>query len=103
MINQFFNHMKQRKDLINCFKLAGIYKAFKTENGERKIFPKIHNVPNNKYDYFVFTLPNGVDPQLLKKNYYVFQQCFGDGVYPDGDFKRFTLRIRESKKIDEVD
>lgn len=102
MISQFFSHMKQRKQLIRAFKLAGIYKTFKTENGERKVFPKIHNVPNDKYDYFVFTLPNGVDPKLLKKNFFVFQQCFGDGIYLDGDFKRFTLTVKESKQIPEI-
>jgi S-DNA-T family DNA segregation ATPase FtsK/SpoIIIE len=59
-------------------------------------------VPNDKYDYFVFTLPNGVDPKLLKKNFFVFQQIFGDGIYLEGDFKQFKLTIRESKKISEV-
>ncbi|WP_284037482.1 FtsK/SpoIIIE domain-containing protein [Neobacillus sp. 114] len=103
MIGQFINSMKQRKQLINAFKLAGIYKTFKTDNGERKVFPKIHNVPGDKYNYFVFTLPNGVDPKLLKKHFYVFQQCFGDGVNLEGDFKKFKLTIRESQKIGEVD
>lgn len=103
MISQLLNHMKQRKQLINAFKLAGIYNTFKTENGERKVFPKIHNVPNDEYNYFVFTLPNGVDPKLIKKNSYVFQQVFGSGATLEGDHKRFTLRIMDSEKISKVD
>jgi S-DNA-T family DNA segregation ATPase FtsK/SpoIIIE len=97
-----FKSFQARHKLVKCFKTAGIYRTFKTDNGERKVFPKIHNVPNEKYDYYVFTLPNGVDPKLLKKQFYVFQQFFGDGVYLDGDFKRFTMTVRESKKIGEI-
>ena len=94
--------LQARHKLIKCFKTAGIYRSFKTDSGDRKVFPKIHNIPNAGYDYYVFTLPNGVDPKLLKKNFYVFQQFFGEGIYLDGDFKRFTLTIRESKKIQEI-
>jgi S-DNA-T family DNA segregation ATPase FtsK/SpoIIIE len=100
---KLFQTLRARNKLIMAFKEGGIYKTFKTDNGERKVFPKIHNVPNDKYDYYVFTLPNGVDPKLLKKKFYVFQQIFGDGVYLDGEFKRFTLTVKQSKKIPEID
>ncbi|WP_170289661.1 FtsK/SpoIIIE domain-containing protein [Cytobacillus depressus] len=92
--------LKARNKLIKAFKEGGIYKTVGTD--ERKIFPKIHQIPNGQYDYYVFTLPNGVDPKLLKKKFYVFQQIFGDGVYLDGEFKKFTLSIKESKKIPEI-
>jgi DNA segregation ATPase FtsK/SpoIIIE, S-DNA-T family len=96
----FIENIKARQKLIKVFKESGIYKTFGSD--ERKIFPKIHSIPNDKYNYYVFTLPNGVDPKLLRKKFYVFQQIFGDGVYLDGEFKKFTLTIKESKRIAEV-
>ncbi|MED4206614.1 FtsK/SpoIIIE domain-containing protein [Neobacillus mesonae] len=95
-----FQNFKARSKLVKAFREGGIYKTIGSD--ERKIFPKIHCVPNDQYDYYVFTLPNGVDPNLLKKRFYVFQQIFGDGIYLDGEFKKFTLTIKESKKIPEI-
>lgn len=102
MIQEFFNYMKQRKQLIYAFKLAGVYHSYKTDSGERKVYPTIHNVPNDKYNYYIFTLPNGVDPKILKKQFYVFQQVFGGTVQLDGDHKRFKLTIQEIQKIGEI-
>jgi S-DNA-T family DNA segregation ATPase FtsK/SpoIIIE len=99
MVN-FIQKIKARQKLIKAFKESGIYKTIGSD--ERKIFPKIHNIPSSKYNYYTFSLPNGIDPKLLKKKFYVFQQIFGDGVYLDGDFKKFTLTVKESKKIPEV-
>jgi DNA segregation ATPase FtsK/SpoIIIE, S-DNA-T family len=97
---KFIQEIKARQKLIKAFKESGIYKTIGSD--ERKIYPKIHNIPNSKYNYYTFSLPNGIDPKLLKKKFYVFQQIFGDGVYLDGDFKKFTLTVKESKKIPEV-
>lgn len=103
----FFKTIAARKKLIRAFDHAEIYHTISREiNGKtqkRKIYPRIHNVPNDKSDYYVFTLPNGVDPKILKKKYYVFQQIFGDGIYLDGDVKRFTLTLKSMKKIEKVD
>jgi DNA segregation ATPase FtsK/SpoIIIE, S-DNA-T family len=97
---KLIQNLKARQKLIKAFKEGGIYKTIGSD--ERKIYPKIHSIPNNKYNYYTFTLLNGMDPKLLKKRFYVFQQVFGEGVYLEGEFKKFTLTIRESKKIDEV-
>jgi S-DNA-T family DNA segregation ATPase FtsK/SpoIIIE len=94
----FFNHLQYRQKLISAFKEAGVYK----EIGDRKLFPKIHNVPNDQYDYYVFTLRNGIDPKLLKKNLYVFKQYFGRDVMLDGEYKRFKLSLASTKLIDKV-
>jgi S-DNA-T family DNA segregation ATPase FtsK/SpoIIIE len=99
----FIQSLKHRAKLVDAFKKAGIYRTFKTDSGERKVLPKIHNVPNSKYDYYVFTLPNGVDPKLLKKNFFVFQQIFGEGVSIDGEVKQFKLTVKQTKLIDKVD
>jgi S-DNA-T family DNA segregation ATPase FtsK/SpoIIIE len=102
MVN-FIQNLKARYKLTKVFRIGSIYKTIGSGENEKKIFPKIHNIPNSKYDYYTFSLPNGIDPKLLKKNFYVFQQIFGEGVHLEGDFKTFTLRIRISKLIDEVD
>ncbi len=97
----FYQNLKARQKLIKAFKESGIYKTIGSD--DRKIFPKIHNIPSEKYDFYTFTLPNGIDPKLLRKKFYVFQQVFGDGVYLDGEFKKFKLTIKQSKKIPKID
>jgi S-DNA-T family DNA segregation ATPase FtsK/SpoIIIE len=95
-----FKSLKDRHKLISAFKEAGIYKE--VGENKNKLFPIIHNTPNEKYDYYVFTLRNGIDPKLLKKNLYVFKQFFGRDVILDGEYKRFKLSITNTKLIDKV-
>jgi S-DNA-T family DNA segregation ATPase FtsK/SpoIIIE len=95
-----FKSLKDRHKLISAFKEAGVYKE--VGENKNKLFPKIHNTPNEQYDYFVFTLRNGIDPKLLKKNLYVFKQFFGRDVILDGEYKRFKLSIANTKLIDKV-
>jgi S-DNA-T family DNA segregation ATPase FtsK/SpoIIIE len=96
---KLFKTLKDRHKLISAFKEAGIYK----EVGKNKLFPIIHNTPNKQYDYYVFTLRNGIDPKLLKKNLYVFKQFFGKDARLDGEYKRFKLSIKQAALIDKVD
>ncbi|MCM3454383.1 FtsK/SpoIIIE domain-containing protein [Heyndrickxia oleronia] len=95
-----FQTIKARNKLIRAFKEGGIYKSI--GNDERKIYPKIHQIPDDKYDYYVFTLPNGVDPKILKKKFYVFQQFFGKNIILDGEFKQFKLSVKNTTLIDKV-
>lgn len=82
--------LKNRKKVIDTFKSAGIYLG--TE--ENYIFPKIHNVTtNDHFTKITFSLPTGLDPKLLKKNYFVFQQKFGKNIELDGEFKTFQLTV----------
>jgi DNA segregation ATPase FtsK/SpoIIIE, S-DNA-T family len=97
---KLLQNLKARHKLISAFKTAGIYKEIGDD--KRKLFPVIHNVPNEKYDYYVFTLRNGIDPKLLKKHFYVFQQYFGENVAIDGDYKVFKLAIKQTTLIDPV-
>ncbi|MFD5851103.1 FtsK/SpoIIIE domain-containing protein [Cytobacillus pseudoceanisediminis] len=84
-----------RKKLIDAFKSGDIYLTHKiNEDTERKILPKIRSVNlSNESTTLTFTLPNGLDPKLLTKNFYVFQQYFGRTIELDGDIKRFTLKV----------
>lgn len=87
--------LKARKKLIDAFMAGDIYLTHKIdEKTERKILPKIRSVNfSNESTTLTFTLPNGLDPKLLTKNFYVFQQCFGRTIELDGDIKRFTLKV----------
>lgn len=85
--------LKLRKQLIDSFKVAGLYLG--TE--ERRIYPKIHSITTNKHSTKIaFSLPSGLDPNLLKKHYYVFQQRFGKKIELEGEIKFFNLIIHNS-------
>jgi DNA segregation ATPase FtsK/SpoIIIE, S-DNA-T family len=86
--------IKARKQLVKAFKTAQIYISYSTDNGERYILPKIHSVSiDNHSTEYVFTLPTGVNPDLLRKNFYVFQQVFGKQIELDGEVKKFVLTV----------
>lgn len=82
--------LKGRKKLIDAFRSGSIYRG----DIERPIFPKIHSVQINEHSTeYTFTLPTGLNPDLLKKNFYAFQQTFGKNIELKGEIKRFTLTI----------
>ncbi|MEO2074842.1 MAG: FtsK/SpoIIIE domain-containing protein [Bacillus sp. (in: firmicutes)] len=93
-----------RKKLVKAFRSGDMYLTYKMSDGnERLILPKIHAV--TLYDSattIVFSLPNGLDPKLLKKNYYVFEQYFGNNIELDGDIKRFTLTVNKGSLPNEL-
>lgn len=98
---KLWEHLKSRQKLITAFKMSGIYKTVGAE--ERKIFPKIHSVKYaDQSTEFIFTLPNGVNPDLIKKNFYVFQQIFGNQVEIEGEIKSFTLTVYKAKLSKEL-
>jgi DNA segregation ATPase FtsK/SpoIIIE, S-DNA-T family len=87
--------LKTRKKLIDCFKSGGIHLTYEmSDKTKRLILPKIHSVdPTDNSTTIIFSLPNGLDPKLLQKHFYVFQQHFGKSIELEGDFKRFTLTV----------
>jgi S-DNA-T family DNA segregation ATPase FtsK/SpoIIIE len=91
--------LKTRKKLISAFRSGGLYLTY---GKDRLIFPKIHAVKiGNEKTSLTFTLPNGLNPDILKKNFYVFQQYFGKHIELNGEIKRFSL-IVHNKAISEV-
>ncbi len=86
--------LKVRRKMIKAFKSGQLYLG----DLERPVFPKIHGVEIGKTTTVTFTLPNGLDPKLLKKNYYVFQQEFGKKAQLDGEIKKFTLIINDNSQ-----
>lgn len=86
-----------RKNLIKAFRNGTIYKTIGSD--ERKIFPKIHSISiNNHSTKYTFTLPTGLNPDLLKKNFFAFQQVFGKNVLIEGEIKNFALTVQNSTK-----
>lgn len=82
--------LKARKKLIGAFKLAGVHLS--TE--DRYIFPKIRKVTTNDHSTKItFSFPAGLDPSLLKKNFFIFQQTFGKNILIEGEIKTFQLTI----------
>src|SRR4051794_3061604 len=79
-----------RKKLIKVFKSASLYLG----DIERPIFPRIQLVNiKERSTVITFTIPNGLDPKLLKKNYYVFLQYFGENIELKGEIKTFKLTV----------
>lgn len=86
--------LKARKQLIKALRIAQIYLSYSTDSGERYILPKIHSVTlKEHFTKYVFTLPTGINPDLLKKNFYVFQQVFGKQIEFNGEIKKFVLTV----------
>lgn len=81
--------IQMRQKVVKAFKIGGFYLG----DIERPIFPKIHSVTIEKNTTIVFTLPNGLNPDLIKKNSFVFKQIFGKNIELDGEIKKFTLNI----------
>jgi DNA segregation ATPase FtsK/SpoIIIE, S-DNA-T family len=89
-------NLMARSQLIKAFRSGTIYKTIGTE--ERKIFPKIHSIRITDHSTeYVFTLPTGLNPELLKKNFFAFQQVFGKNVILEGEVKKFTLITQTAK------
>ena len=88
---EFLRKMTVRRDLVRAFRLAELYLG----DDERPIYPRIVNVePCENQTQVVFVLPAGLDPKLVEKNRFVFEQVFGDNIDIDGDdVKRFELMV----------
>lgn len=96
MFKNWLIKQKAKGQLLRAFRAAEIGIPHKT--GEERLFryPKIQDVRFN-YDrktlVYVFTLPYGVDPKVIKKKEYVFKQFFSENIEIKGDVKTFTLSI----------
>jgi DNA segregation ATPase FtsK/SpoIIIE, S-DNA-T family len=94
-----WSNLMARSHLIKAFRSGTIYKTIGTD--ERKIFPKIHSIRITEHSTeYVFTLPTGLNPELLKKNFFAFQQVFGKNVVLEGEVKKFTIVAKKSVKKD---
>ncbi|MGG0326742.1 FtsK/SpoIIIE domain-containing protein [Bacillus mycoides] len=83
--------------LIEVFGKAGLYVDHQTRGGKVPIYPKIHDISSSKKNVkYVFTIPNGLDPKIIEKKWFCFQQVFGKNVTIEGSVKRFVLHVFQS-------
>lgn len=94
--------LKARYKITKAFRAGNIYKVIDSGENEKKIFPKIHSVKvKDHLTEYVFTLPTGLNPDLLKKNYFAFEQVFGKQIKLDGEVKKFVLNVYPRKNKDD--
>lgn len=86
---------KAKKKLKYLFFKAELYKEHTSGgNNKVKVYPKIHDVNiDEKRVRYVFTLPNGLDPKLIEKKWYCFEQVFNTNIEIKGELKKFILYI----------
>lgn len=61
---------------------------------EVKIYPTVNRISITGENMHIhFTLPLGLDPQLVIKNKYVFAQSFGERIELEGNNRNFTLSV----------
>ncbi|GAK02296.1 cell division protein FtsK [Geomicrobium sp. JCM 19037] len=95
MLRNYLAMRRHRTRLTDCFHAAGLYLRYKHDKTERYIYPKIHDVKlTADYTRYVFTLPNGLDPQTVRKGEYAFYQFYGAQIkLTSDDIKKYVLTI----------
>jgi DNA segregation ATPase FtsK/SpoIIIE, S-DNA-T family len=100
---QFIKKLSANAKLRRCFKSAGLTNKIKNGDSETIVYPKIHDVKfDSNYIRYVFTLLNGTDPKLIKKNEFAFMQHFGKNIAIKGDYKKFELTVYQTSMPDEL-
>ncbi|MBC6975093.1 MULTISPECIES: FtsK/SpoIIIE domain-containing protein [Bacillus] len=96
-MKEWLKKRKYRYQLEEVFKKAKLYEEHVTRGGKIPIYPKIHDVLEEKESVrYTFTLPNGVDPAQIQKKWFCFQQILGKNLMIEGDIKKFVLHVFHS-------
>ncbi|MEH6848551.1 FtsK/SpoIIIE domain-containing protein [Bacillus pseudomycoides] len=94
IVKDWINKQSLKNQLIEVFGKAGLYIDHQTRGGKIPIYPKIHDIKtDDKGTTYVFTIPNGLDPDKVEKKMYCFQQILGKNIKINGDIKRFVLNV----------
>ncbi|PGS41776.1 cell division protein FtsK [Bacillus cereus] len=97
IIKEWLHTQKLRNRLKEVFAKAGLYTEHQTRGGKVPIYPKVHNVSSSTESVrYVFTIPNGLDPQKIEKKWFCFQQILGRNITFEGDVKKFVLHVFHS-------
>jgi DNA segregation ATPase FtsK/SpoIIIE, S-DNA-T family len=87
-----WQNIKARYQLTKAFRAGTIYKTIGSNENEKKIYPKVHSIRITNYSTeYVFTLPTGLNPDVIKKNQFAFYQVFGKQIKLEGEYKKFVL------------
>lgn len=93
IITKTYAKIRLRHTLIKMFKAGKIYLTHKYDGKDHYKYPKIHDISwNDQRVRYVFTLPNGVDPDLIKKNEWLMKQHFGEYIEVSGKIKKFVIK-----------
>ncbi|PGM07197.1 FtsK/SpoIIIE domain-containing protein [Bacillus thuringiensis] len=96
-IKEWLHKQNLKNQLIEVFGKASLYVDHQTRGGKVPIYPKIHSVSSTKENVrYVFTIPNGLDPKTIEKQWFCFQQILGRNVAIEGDIKKFVLNVFHS-------
>ncbi|MEN8646211.1 FtsK/SpoIIIE domain-containing protein [Bacillus cereus group sp. BceL062] len=97
LIKKWLLIQRLRNQLIEVFGKAGLYTEHQTRGGKVLIYPKVHNISSSAESVrYVFTIPNGLDPQKIEKKWFCFQQILGRNITIEGDVKKFVLHVFDS-------
>ncbi|MGE6619514.1 FtsK/SpoIIIE domain-containing protein [Bacillus mycoides] len=97
IVKDWFHKQSLKNQLIEVFGKVGLYIEHQTRGGKVPIYPKIHAISTSKESVrYVFTIPNGLDPQKIEKRWFCFQQILGRNVAIEGDIKKFVLHVFHS-------
>ncbi|MBE5102358.1 chromosome partitioning protein ParA, partial [Bacillus aryabhattai] len=89
-----FEKLKLRGQLIKAFRTAEIYRVIKRGDRTSYQFPKIHRIDQqNTYTRYVFSLLNGIDPELLNKKRWALRQVLGSNIEINGSLKNFSITV----------
>ncbi|MGH0601518.1 FtsK/SpoIIIE domain-containing protein [Bacillus mycoides] len=96
-VKDWLHKQNLKNQLIEVFGKAGLYVDHQTRGGKVPIYPKIHDISSTQERVrYVFTIPNGLDPQKIEKKWFCFQQILGRNVAIEGDIKKFVLNVFHS-------
>ncbi|HHK5536256.1 TPA: FtsK/SpoIIIE domain-containing protein [Bacillus mobilis] len=94
IIKEWLHKRSLKQQIIEVFQKAGLYTEHQTRGGKIRIYPNIRAVSSSKESVkYVFTIPNGLDPKIIEKKWFCFQQIFGRNVAIEGDIKKFVLNV----------
>ncbi|MDM5152499.1 FtsK/SpoIIIE domain-containing protein [Bacillus sp. DX1.1] len=97
IVKEWLQKRSLKHQLAEVFRKAGLYFEHETRGGKVQIYPKIHDVSSTKERVrYIFTIPNGLDPQKIEKKWFCFQQILGKNIAIDGDIKKFVLNVFHS-------
>jgi S-DNA-T family DNA segregation ATPase FtsK/SpoIIIE len=94
MIKKIYNNYIYKARLNNAFIVSGMYLEFKKGDTPIRRYPSI-GAFHDKEDYYeyVFYLPQGMNPEKVKENEYIFPQTFNKKYELKGDGTKYVLKV----------
>lgn len=99
MIKEWWRKRREQDKLNEVFDKSGLYVEHYTRGGLIKVYPKVNDVVESKETTkYIFTIPTGLDPELIRKKMFCFQQVLGTNIHIEGHIKRFVIDVYKNNK-----